>query len=240
MADAFYRSRLLCIHKMGRHFDKAYGRRAVELVRSYLRPLGENANKAAFLAHCRGVLVVPVVCLIERSEIGNTRHVIRVLDVRVQLQVTMADILTKRGGGHVTLGHVDSPKTDGTSWQRVSGRFVAATDPSSPKRHFDKAYGRCAVELVSRYFRAIFDLSARTPTRQRSSHAAAACWSFRWSVSLSAPRSRTFAVSFLFWTGTAGAGGPAATTGRARWRVFARHESPQREAGEGRQPRGSR
>lgn len=53
---------------------------------------------------------------------------------------------------------------------------------------------------MSRYFRAIFDLSASTPTRQRSWYAAAACWSFRWSAAWSAPRSGTLATSFASWT----------------------------------------
>lgn len=68
----------------------------------------------------------------------------------------MADVLTKGGGGDA-VEQIDSPKTDGSE---TSVESLQPLTPSSLKRHLRKAYGRRPMELVSRYFRAIFDLSA--------------------------------------------------------------------------------
>ncbi|KAL1424745.1 hypothetical protein MTO96_019890 [Rhipicephalus appendiculatus] len=69
----------------------------------------------------------------------------------------MADMLTKGGGGDAVEQIDSSPKTDGSESSVESHQPLT---PSSLKRHLRKTYGRRPMELVSRYFRAIFDLSA--------------------------------------------------------------------------------
>ncbi|XP_075535737.1 uncharacterized protein LOC142571345 [Dermacentor variabilis] len=68
----------------------------------------------------------------------------------------MADVLAKGGCGD-TLDAVETSKTEGSD---ISVDSQQQLSPSSLKRHLRKAYGRRPMELVSRYFRAIFDLAA--------------------------------------------------------------------------------
>ncbi|XP_050051664.1 uncharacterized protein [Dermacentor andersoni] len=68
----------------------------------------------------------------------------------------MADVLAKGGCGD-TLEPIETSKTEGSD---ISVDSQQQLSPSSLKRHLRKAYGRRPMELVSRYFRAIFDLAA--------------------------------------------------------------------------------
>ncbi|KAH7977369.1 hypothetical protein HPB49_001095 [Dermacentor silvarum] len=92
-----------------------------------------------------------------RAWAGRSIRFLRFLVASRSSTVTMVDVQAKGGCGDTLEQQAELSKAESSD---ASVDSQQALSPTSLKRHLRKAYGRRPMELVSRYFRAIFDLAA--------------------------------------------------------------------------------